>query len=140
MASRARGIRLTEGLEREIERDAQLRGQSFTSTTSEMLFEAVRMRRVPGVVFTDGPAGRRATIAGTGMDVWEVIATWKDVGEQWGALRESYDWLNDFQLRSAVAYYKIYPDEIDSRLAVEERWTPERVESELPFLTPRRER
>jgi uncharacterized protein (DUF433 family) len=140
MASRARGIRLTEGLEREIERDAQLRGQSFTSTTSEMLAEAVRMRRVPGVVFTDGPAGRRATIAGTGLDVWEVIATWKDVGEQWGALRESYGWLTDFQLRSAVAYYKIYPEEIDARLAVEERWTPERMESELPFLSPRRER
>lgn len=140
MASRARGIRLTEGLEREIERDAALRGQSFTSTTSEMLSEAVRMRRVPGVVFTDGPAGRRATIAGTGLDVWEVIAAWKDIGEQWGALRESYDWLTDFQLRSAVAYYKIYPEEIDARLAVEERWTPERVESELPFLAPRRER
>ncbi|HEX8673805.1 MAG TPA: DUF433 domain-containing protein [Longimicrobium sp.] len=140
MASRARGIRLSEGLEREIERDAQLRGQSFTSTTSEMLFEAVRMRRVPGVVFTDGPAGRRATIAGTGLDVWEVIATWKDVGEQWTALRESYEWLTDFQLRSAVAYYKIYPQEIDARLAVEERWTPERMESELPFLAPRRER
>jgi len=140
MASRARGIRLTEGLEREIERDAQLRGQSFTSTTSEMLSEAVRMRRVPGVVFTDGPAGRRATIAGTGQDVWEVIATWKDAGEQWNALRESYDWLTDFQLRSALAYYKIYPEEIDARLAVEERWTPERVESEFPFLSPRRER
>jgi uncharacterized protein (DUF433 family) len=140
MASRARGIRLTEGLEREIERDAQLRGQSFTSTTSEMLAEAVRMRRVPGVVFTDGPAWRRATIAGTGLDVWEVIATWKDVGEQWGALRESYDWLTDFQLRSAVAYYKIYPEEIDARLAVEDGWTPERMESELPFLSPRRQR
>lgn len=140
MASRARGIRLSEGLEREIERDAQLRGQSFTSTTSEMLAEAVRMRRVPGVVFTDGPAGRRATVAGTGLDVWEVIATWKNVGEQWGALRESYDWLTDFQLRSAVAYYKIYPEEIDARLAVEERWTPERVDGELPFLSRRRER
>jgi uncharacterized protein (DUF433 family) len=127
-------------LEREIERDAQLRGQSFTSTTSEMLAEAVRMRRVPGVVFTDGPAGRRATVAGTGLDVWEVIATWKDVGEEWGAMRESYDWLTDFQLRSAVAYYKIYPEEIDARLAVEERWTGKRVKSELPFLSPRRER
>ncbi len=92
------------------------------------------------MVFTDGPAGRRATIAGTGLDVWEVIATWKDTGEQWSALRESYDWLTDFQLRSTVAYYKIYPEEIDARLAVEERWTPERVASEMPFLSPRRER
>lgn len=140
MSSRARGIRLSEGLEREIEREAELRGQTFTSATAEMLGEAVRMRRVPGIVFADGPAGRRATIAGTGLDVWEVIAAWKEAGERWSTLRESYDWLTDFQLRSAVAYYKIYPAEIDARLAAEERWTPERIEAEFPFLTPRRER
>ena len=140
MSSRARGIRLNEHLEREIEREAELRGQTFTSATAEMLGEAVRMRRVPGVVFTDGPAGRRATVAGTGLDVWEVISTWKDTGEQWTSLRASYDWLTDFQLRSALGYYKLYPDEINARLAAEERWTPERVEGEYPFLAPRRER
>ena len=104
-----------------------------------MLGEAVRMRRIPGIVFADGPAGRRATVAGTGLDVWEVISTWKH-DEQWTSLRASYDWLTDFQLRSALAYYKLYPDEIDARLAAEERWTPERVEGEYPFLAPRRER
>ena len=140
MSSRARGIRLNESLEREIEREAELRGQSFTSATAEMLGEAVRMRRVPGIVFTDGPAGRRATVAGTGLDVWEVISSWKEAGEQWASLRASYDWLTDFQLRSALAYYKLYPIEIDARLAAEERWTPERVESEYPFLAPRRVR
>ena len=140
MSSRARGIRLTEGLEREIEREASLRGQSFTSATAEMLAEAVRMRRVPGIVFSDGPAGRRATIAGTGLDVWEVIGTWREVGEQWSALRENYDWLTDFQLRSAVGYYKLYPEEIYARLAAEDYWTPERVAAELPFLAPRPER
>lgn len=140
MSSRARGIRLSEGLEREIEREATLRGQSFTSATAEMLSESVRMRRVPGVVFSDGPAGRRATVAGTGLDVWEVIGAWKEGGEQWSVLRENYDWLTDFQLRSAVAYYKLYPEEIDARLAVEDHWTAERVEAELPFLSPRRER
>ncbi len=55
-------------------------------------------------------------------------------------MRASYDWLTDFQLRSALGYYKLYPDEIDARLAAEERWTPERVASEYPFLAPRRER
>ena len=140
MSSRARGIRLSKGLELEIEREARIRGQSFTSATAEMLGEAVRMRRVPGIVFSDGPAGRRATVAGTGLDVWEVIAAWKEGGEGWSALRESYDWLTDFQLRSAVAYYKLYPAEIDARLAVEAEWTPERVADEFPFLSLRRER
>jgi uncharacterized protein (DUF433 family) len=102
--------------------------------------EEVRMRRAPGIVFSDGPAGRRATVAGTGVDVWEVIGAWKEGGELWSVLRENYRWLTDAQLQSAVAYYKRYPEEIDARLAAEEYWTPERVEAELPFLSPRRER
>jgi len=94
----------------------------------------------PGIIFTDGPAGRRATIAGTGLDIWEVIATWKDVGEQWDALRQSYDWLTDSQLRSALAYYEASSAEIDARLAIEEQWTPARAASELPYLSVRRKR
>jgi uncharacterized protein (DUF433 family) len=105
-----------------------------------MLEEVARMRRVPGVFFSDGPAGRRATVAGTGLDVWEVIGAWKESEEQWSVLRENYDWLTDSQLQSALAYYKLYPEEIDARLAVEDHWTPERVKAELPFLGYRRAR
>ena len=96
------------------------------------------MRRVPGIVFTDGPTGRRATVGGSGIDVWEVIATWKQGGESWEGLRQSYDWLTEFQLRSALAYYRLYPDEIDARLSREEELTPETVAREYPFLAPRR--
>ena len=110
------------------------------SAAGGMPEEAVRMRRVPGIVFSDGPAGRRATVAGTGLDVWEVIRAWREAGEQFAGLRENYRWLSDLQLRSAVAYSELYPEEIDARLAAEEHWTAERVEAELPFLAPRRER
>ena len=41
----------------------------------------MRMRSAPGVLFADGPAGRRAVIAGTGLDVWEVIAAWRAADE-----------------------------------------------------------
>ena len=36
--------------------------------------EAVKMRRAPGIVFADGPSGRRAVVAGSGLDVWEIMA------------------------------------------------------------------
>ena len=36
--------------------------------------EAEKMRRVPGIVFADGPTGRRARITGTGIDVFELIS------------------------------------------------------------------
>ena len=59
------------------------------------------MRRASGVVFVDGPPGRRAVVSGTGLDVWEIVATWQEVGEDYRALREAYDWLTEPQLRAA---------------------------------------
>jgi uncharacterized protein (DUF433 family) len=136
MSNGGRPIRIPRALAGEIAREARTRGQSFAAAASERLEEAVRMRRVPGIAFADGPAGRRATIAGTGPDVWEVIATWKAVGENLSALAEEYPWLAESRLRAGLRYYAIYPREIDVRLDREECWTPERVRDEFPFLTP----
>lgn len=105
--------------------------------TTELLEEAIRMRRAPGVVFVDGPAGRRAVVAGTGLDVWEVISTWRENSRDDVGLRRSYPWLTEPQLRSALSYYEIYPKEIEARLDREAQWTPERVRRELPFAQPR---
>ena len=95
------------------------------------------MRRAPGIVFADGPAGRRAVVAGSGLDVWEVVATWRAGGGDWEDLRTDYPWLAEPQLRAALAYYELYPAEIDARLAREERWTADRVRRELLALALR---
>lgn len=102
---------------------------------SELLSEALRLRRVPGIVFVDGPAGRRAALAGTGMDIWQIIAVWQELSdrEDYHELRANFDWLSEAQLRTAVAYYKLYPSEIDARLVREREWTPAKVSQELPF-------
>ena len=138
MGTRARGLRLPEDLEREIEREGKERGQSWTSAALELLTESVRMRRAPGIVFADGPAGRRAVVAGTGLDVWEVIATWNRSDEDFDVLKRNYPWLSEVQLRAALGYYQLYPHEIDERLEREREWTPERVRRELPFAASRR--
>jgi uncharacterized protein (DUF433 family) len=132
-----REIRIPPALEREIEREAEYRGQAFSALASELLNEAVRMRRAPGVVFTDGPVGRRATIAGSGLDAWEVIATLKQLDGDLEALRQHYSWLTEFQLRTALSYYEEYPQEVDTRLAREDALTPKRVHERYPFLAPR---
>ncbi|HYH81326.1 MAG TPA: DUF433 domain-containing protein [Longimicrobium sp.] len=137
MSAKPRGIRLAATLEREIEEEAELRGQSFSAVSAELLREAVRMRRAPGIVFTDGPAGRRATIAGTGLDVWEVIARYRHLGGDAQKAREEFSWLSDLQFRAALSYYKLYPEEIEARLAREEQWTQEKVYERYPFLAPR---
>lgn len=137
MASNARGLRVPEDLQREIEHEMERRGITWSAAATELLRESVRMRRAPGIVFADGPAGRRAVVAGTGLDVWEVVASWREAGEDYAVLREEYDWLTEPQLRAALGYYELYPGEIEARLEREERWTPERVRRELPFSRPR---
>jgi len=66
------------------------------------------MQRCPGIVFSEGTRGRRARISGTGIEVWEVIATWKGIDEDFGRLRKAYHWLTEQQLRSALGYYRVY--------------------------------
>jgi len=137
VATKAKGIRISDTLDHEIEKESEERGKSWSAMTTELLEEAIRMRRASGVVFVDGPAGRRAVVAGTGLDVWEVISTWRENGQDDIGLRRSYPWLTEPQLRSALSYYEIYPKEIDARLDREAQWTPERVRRELPFAQPR---
>ena len=136
MTTKARVVRVTEELEREIAREAEARGKSWPATATELLAEAVRMRQAPGVVFLTGPAGCRAVLAGAGLDVWEVVSTWRALGESLDALKEAYSWLTESQLRAALRYYRLFPAEIEDRLRREEAWTAERVRQELPFAAP----
>lgn len=78
------------------------------------------MEEFRGIVFRDGPTGRRAALAG-GPDVWELIATLKSGkarGEE--AITATAELLNltDSQLRTAVRYYGAFPAEIDRRIAL----------------------
>lgn len=91
----------------------------------------IELPPVSGIVFKDGPTGERAVIAGSGLDVWEVVATWKESGRDFAELCQSYDWLSEAQLRAALRYYELYPEEIDIRLEKERQWTPETIRLEL---------
>ena len=136
--SAARGVRLPSALDEAIQREADARGSSWSALTNELLDEAIRQRRAPGVAFVDGATGRRAVIAGTGVDVWEIIQSWQESDEDLARTLESFPWLSEIQVRTALGYYSLYPDEIDRRLAREESWTHEWLRSELPYATPRR--
>src|SRR5680860_630801 len=64
-----RGIRVPDSLRQAIEDEAQRLGRSWSATATELLEEAVRVRRAPGIAFIDGATGRRAVIAGTALGV-----------------------------------------------------------------------
>lgn len=134
MPSTQHSLRIPDDLDREISREIEFRGErDWSKGALSLMEEAVRASRVPGVVFVQGRGGRRSAIAFSGLEVWEIIATWKEGGERWESVVEAYPSLSEHQLRAAVAYYRAYPEEIDDRLAREAYWTPERVAEELPF-------
>ena len=134
MATVQKSIRLPEEAVKEIEALASGTGRDFSGIARDLLIEAVKMRRCPGVTFTDGPTGRRAKIAGTGIDVWEFIATMKGLGENYNKLKEAYHWLSEQQIRSALSYYALYTEEIDIKITRNDDITKDQVIKRFPFL------
>lgn len=77
------------------------------------------MEAHPGIVFRDGPAGRRAALA-AGPDVWEVIEALKGTGlKREEAIVAAAEWGNlpVAHVRTAVGYYADYREEIDDWIA-----------------------
>ena len=130
-----KSIRLPEEAVKEIEALASGTGKDFSGIARDLLVEAVKMRRCPGIIFADGPTGRRARIAGTGIDVWELIATFKGLGENYDNLKKTYHWLTDQQIRAALSYYALYPDDIEEKIARNENSTQQQVLKRFPFLS-----
>jgi uncharacterized protein (DUF433 family) len=74
--------------------------------------------------FVEGPADRRARLAGTGKDVWEVIVTVRDNS---GDAAETADYLEMplGLVQAAITYYGAYRDEIDQWIEANEQETAE---------------
>ena len=118
-----------------IEQMARESGCDFSAMTKDLLMEAVKMRRCPGLIFADGVTGRRARIAGTGLEVWEIIGTYKSVDMDFKRLQKAYHWLTEQQLRAAIGYYKAYRDDIDRQLLRNQSLSKEAVFKQYPFLS-----
>ncbi len=134
MTSIQKCIRLPEATVKEIESAAADAGRDFSSVARDLLVEAVKMKNCPGIIFADELTGRRARVSGTGIDVWEVVAAFKGMGEKFPELKKAYHWLSEPQLRSALAYYALYPEEIDLRIRRNQSLTSEKIAARFPFL------
>ncbi|MBI4202305.1 MAG: DUF433 domain-containing protein [Chloroflexi bacterium] len=134
-----KSLRVPVEVSQAIEEMAETSRRDFSSVANELLTEAVKMRRCPGVTFGDGPAGRRARIAGTGLEVWEVVAAYKAMGQDWRRLQALYAWLTESQLRAALGYYTAYPEEVERHIARNEGWTSESLAQKHPSLSANRQ-
>lgn len=134
MGSVQKSLRIPEEIATAIEETAEAAGRDFSAVANEFLAEAAKMRRCPGIIFADGPTGRRARVAGTGLDVWEIIATYQSLDRDRARLQTAYHWLTEPQLRAALGYYTAYPSEIDQQIARNAALTPEKVAQQHPTL------
>ena len=135
MPSIQKSLRLPEEVVREIESLTSSTGKDFSGLARDLLIEAVKLRRCPGITFADGLTGRRARIAGTGIEVWELISTFKGLEEDYKKLQNAYHWLSEQQIRAALSYYALYTKEIDKRISANEEMTEDRVLKRFPFLS-----
>ena len=70
---------------------------------------------IPGILYD--PIARRARIAGTGLEVWEIINGYRSVGYNWQRLERAFDWLSSEQLRSAVIFANLNPRFVAAEIA-----------------------
>lgn len=133
MKTTVKSVRIDDATARDIEQLRRGRRATFSSLASELIAEAAKMRRCPGVVFTDGPSGRRARIEGTGIEVWEVIASYLAMGKDEKRLKKAYSWLSDRQLMAALGYYRAYAREIDDLVEANSSLDEKTVRERIPF-------
>lgn len=137
MGAVQKSLRLSEETVREIDKLARERGEDFSAMAKNLLEEAIKMRRCPGIVFAPGVTGRRARVAGTGIEVWEVVAQYKGSDRDPERLQQAFHWLTSGQIKAALGYYAAYPAEIDALIARNEQWTEETLEKRHPALSPK---
>jgi len=98
-------------------------GESLARTVHRLLDDGLRLRQetsrmehCPGIIFRDGPVGRRAAVSG-GPDVWELVPEIQGIEIDDVAATEAVAArleLTVSQIRAAAAYYAEYRDEIDA--------------------------
>ena len=107
------------GVHERLKRSAAQRAESISSAGERLIDEGLRMEAYPGIVFRDGPAGRRAALD-TGPDVWQVVPLLRglegSLEERIAATAEQL-WLTERQVRAVSRYYAEFTDEIDAMIA-----------------------
>ena len=120
---RPTSFRLPEELLGRLEEEGRAAGVSVTSLVTSLLDEGLKTRRFAGVVFRDGPAGRRAGLVG-GPDIWEIARDLRHAPGRGAARVElvaTETGLPAARIRLAADFYAAHPDEIDRLIDADEQ-------------------
>jgi hypothetical protein len=124
-------MRLSRRMETLVDREARRTGRSKGAIVEALAEEALRMRLFPGIAFKGADWERRAWVIGTALDVWQIVDAHRDIGsiESMAAGGSA----NERQIRLALDYYEMFPEEVDAAMA-DNRRPLEQLEQEFPFI------
>ena len=105
------------------EAESRTRNTSVTALVATLLDEGLKIRQFPGIVYRDGPTGRRAGLVG-GPHVWEIVRDLRHASGR-GMARIAHvaeeAGLPTARIRVAADFYAAFPDEVDARIDADEQ-------------------
>jgi hypothetical protein len=117
--SRATSYRIDPSIKARLEALAAAEHTTERALLERLVAEGLDTLYHPGIVFRDGPTGRRAALA-VGPDVWEVISglrhTTGTEEERVRMMAEQFD-LHPRHIRTAIDYAAVHRDSIDAQIA-----------------------
>lgn len=102
--------------------------------TTDAQSSAQAVHEVIGIIYS--PLSRRARIHGSGLEVFEIVRTWRAVEEDWQRLTEAYHWLTADQLNAALEFWRKNRQMVEARLVREQTSRVEQVWEEFPQSRP----
>jgi hypothetical protein len=113
-------LRLSDETDRLVTAEAKRTRRSKGSVVESLAEEALKARLFPGIAFRGDDYNRRAWLIGTSLDVWQVIEAYQDFDHSFERMIAETD-LGERELRTAVAYYERFPEEIDAFISLNRR-------------------
>lgn len=119
-------LRVAAPLSEQLEALARRRGLSKSELAERYLAEGLSQDEFPQIYFREGALGRRAALAGTRLDVWQILET---VRNHDNSVEEAAAYLDQpvERIRAAVRYAAVHKEEIEE---FAERETAEAVRAE----------
>jgi hypothetical protein len=118
MTAKSTSFRISEEARARLAEQAAREGLSATALLERLIVEGVAVLEHPGIVFRGPPHDRRAALA-AGPDVWEVVGRLRELDgseEQRIATLAAESNLHAREIRPALDYAAVYPDEIQARI------------------------
>ncbi|MGI8574443.1 MAG: hypothetical protein ACR2MA_03680 [Egibacteraceae bacterium] len=117
--SRATSYRIDSTIKARLAAQAAAERVTERALLERLVAEGLEVLDHPGIVFRDGPTGRRAALA-VGPDVWEVSSALRHTTgnpEQRVALLAEQFGIHTRHIRTAVDYAGVYREQIDAEIA-----------------------